>query len=316
MSAPERVLIIGASGFVGANLARAELAAGKEVHLLVRSHSALDRLRDVIGRCPIHQADLRDPAALRRAVDGCRPEVVYHAAAQGTFQNQADRTGTLLSNLLGTAHLLEATRRHDLRAFVNVGSSSEYGHKSAPMRPEDRLEPRSDYGVAKAAATLLCQAEALQGRPVVTVRIFSAYGPWEDPARIASHVMACCQRRAPVRLTAGYQPRDFIYIDDVVSLLQIAGSRRELRGQILHAGTGRRQTVRDMVETILDVCDTGRAEYGARPDRPDEPAVWVADIESTVSLTGWRPLRDLRAGVEKMWAWFQAEAGCERRASA
>jgi nucleoside-diphosphate-sugar epimerase len=316
MSSPERVLITGASGFVGANLARAELAVGNEVQLLVRSHSGLDRLRDVIGRCQIYHADLRDPAALEQAVDRCRPEVVYHAAAQGTFHNQPDRIGTLTSNLLGTALLLDATRRHDLRAFVNVGSSSEYGHKSVPMCPEDRLEPRSDYGVAKAAATLLCQSEALQGRPVVTVRIFSAFGPWEDPARIASHVMACCRRGTPVRITAGHQPRDFIYIEDVVSLLQIAGRRPELRGQILHAGTGRRQTVRDMVETIIGVCDTGRAEYGARADRPDEPGVWVADIASTVALTGWRPTHDLRAGVEKMWAWFQASAGIERRASA
>jgi nucleoside-diphosphate-sugar epimerase len=164
--------------------------------------------------------------------------------------------------------------------------------------------------------TINCRPAEKQGRPVVTVRIFSAYGPWEDPARIASHVMACCRRRAPVRITAGHQPRDFIYIDDVVSLLQVAGRRPDLCGQILHAGTGRRQTVRDLVETILDVCDTGRAEYGARPDRPDEPAVWVADITSTIALTGWRPMHDLRAGVEKMWAWFQAEAEVAQRASA
>ena len=150
----------------------------------------------------------------------------------------------------------------------------------------------------------------------MTVRIFSAYGPWEDPARIASHVMACCRRCEPVRITAGQQPRDFIFVDDVVSLLQIAGHRPDLSGQILHAGTGRRQTVRDMVETILEVCDTGRAEYGARPSRPDEPAVWVADIESTVARTQWRPAHDLRAGEEKMRTRYQAEAGTEYLASA
>ncbi len=316
MSHPERVLITGASGFVGANLARAELAAAKEVHLLVRSGSRLERLRAVLDRCQVHQADLRDATATQRAVDRCRPEVVYHAAAQGTFVTQADRVGTLTSNLLGTANLLDATRSHDLRAFVNVGSSSEYGHKAAPMRPEDPLEPRSDYGVAKAAATLLCQAEAFRGRPVVTVRIFSAYGPWEDPTRIASHVMACCLRNEPPTVTAGHQPRDFIYVDDVVSLLQTAGRRPDLRGRILHAGTGRRQTVRDMVETIVAVCGAARAEFGSRPGRADEPAVWVADIEATAALTGWGPAHDLRAGVEKMWAWLRGQAEAPYRASA
>jgi nucleoside-diphosphate-sugar epimerase len=233
---------------------------------------------------------------------------VYHAAARGTFSDRSDRSETLTTNLLGTANLLDATRGHDLRAFVNVGSSSEYGHKAAPMRPDDRPEPRSDYGVAKAAAALLCQAEALAGRPVVTVRVFSAYGPWEDPARVASHVMGCALRGEPVRVTAGHQPRDFIYSDDVVSLLRIAGRRPDLAGLVLHAGTGRRQTVRDLVETVLAVAGAGPAEYGAQPPRPDEPAVWVADIDETVALTGWRPAHDLRAGVEKMWAWFCARA--------
>src|SRR5262249_30346634 len=108
MSFPERVLITGASGFVGANLARAELAAGEGVHLLVRFQSALDRLGDLLGRCPLHRADLRDTAALQRVVDCSRPDVVYHAAAQGTIHKRPDRLGTLTSNLIGTANLLEA----------------------------------------------------------------------------------------------------------------------------------------------------------------------------------------------------------------
>jgi nucleoside-diphosphate-sugar epimerase len=314
MSRPDRVLITGATGFLGANLVRAELAAGSEVYLLVRAASRLERLADVLGRCRLHAVDLRDADALRCAVDASRPDVVYHAAAQGTFHDRADRTETLTSNLLGTANLLDATRGHDLRAFVNVGSSSEYGHKAAPMRPDDRLEPRSDYGVAKAAAALLCGAEAFRGRAVLTVRVFSAYGPWEDPARIASHVMGCALRGEPVGVTAGQQPRDFIYVDDVVALLRTAARRPDLRGQVLHAGTGRRQTVRDLVDTILDVTGAGRAEYGARLARPDEPEVWVADIASTTAATGWVPRHDLRAGVEKMWAWFRV--GAERRASA
>jgi nucleoside-diphosphate-sugar epimerase len=148
------------------------------------------------------------------------------------------------------------------------------------------------------------------------VRIFSAYGPWEDPIRIASHVMACCRRRERVQVSSGQQPRDFIYVDDVVALLQLAGNRPDLGGRILHAGTGRRQTVRDMVETVLAVCGTSPAEYGSKPARPDEPTVWVADISSTVALTGWTPAYTLRAGVEKMWTWFQSATESEYRASA
>ncbi|HJT78963.1 MAG TPA: NAD(P)-dependent oxidoreductase, partial [Gemmataceae bacterium] len=298
----ETVLVTGATGFVGACLARDLIAAGHDVHLLYRPESKVWRLAGLDGLYTWHVADLRDGAAVRRAVDSCRPQVVYHLAAHGAYPFQRDRAAILASNLMGTANLLEALEGHPYRAFVHTGSSSEYGHKDAPMREEDRLEPRTDYAVAKAAATLLCQAEALRGRPVTTVRIFSAYGPWEDPARLVPYVMDCCRRGVTPKVTAGDQPRDFIHVEDVVALLKLATRLPQVHGRILHAGTGRQHTVRDMVESIVAVCG-GRVkpQYGAEPPRSDEPTQWVADIEPTTALTGWRPRYDLRAGVERLW---------------
>jgi nucleoside-diphosphate-sugar epimerase len=304
---PERVLITGGSGFVGACLVRDLLAEGHEVHLLLRARSHPWRLDGIEGRCRVHWADLRDDLAVRQAVAAARPEVVYHLATHGASPAQKDRTAILATNVLGTANLLNALEQYDYRTFVNGGSSSEYGHKPGPMREDDHLEPRTVYGAAKAAATLLCQAEAHKGRPVTTVRIFSAYGPWEDSTRLASYVMGCCLRAETPRVTAGNQPRDFIYVQDVLALLKLAAQCPRAWGQILHAGTGRPQCVRDMVETVVSVCGGGRvaAQFGAEPLRPGEPVSWVASIEQTTALTGWKPQYDLRAGVEHMWAWFR-----------
>jgi nucleoside-diphosphate-sugar epimerase len=312
----ERVLITGASGFVGSCLARDLIAAGHEVHLTLRAGSDSWRLAGLQGRYVAHPADLRDAAAVRRAVQDCRPDVVYHLAAYGAQHFQKERAAILATNLLGTANLLDALDGHHYRALVNVGSSSEYGHKDGPMCEDDRLEPRTDYGVAKAAATMLCQAEALKGRPVTTVRIFSAYGPYEDATRLVPYVMGCCLRGETPRVTAGGQPRDFIYVDDVVDLLKLAAGQPATRGHILHAGTGRRQTVRDMVETIVAVCGGGRlkAEYGAAPTRAGEPTSWLASIDRTTTLTGWRPRFELRDGVAALWAWFRAAAAPARAA--
>src|SRR5206468_4244471 len=117
------------------------------------------------------------------------------------------------------------------------------GHKGGPMRPADRLDPRTDYAVSKAAATLLCQAEAFRGRPVTTVRVFSAYGPWEDPTRLVPYVLECCLRGQRPRVTAGAQPRDFLYVGDLVELLQRAAQLPQARGRILHGGSGVQRTV-------------------------------------------------------------------------
>lgn len=303
----ERVLITGASGFIGANIVRAEVAAGNEVHLLLRAESRTWRLAGLEGRYAGHPGDLRDAAAVRRVVEAARPDLVYHAAAHGTAPGQRDRTAILAANVLGTAHLLDALAGRDYRALVNVGSSSEYGHKADPMREADRLDPRTDYAVGKAAGTLLCQAEAFRGRPVCTVRVFSAYGPLEAPTRLASYVLGCCARGERPRVTCGDQPRDWVYVDDVVELLRRAAECPAAHGQVLHAGGGRWQTVRDLVETAVAVAGGRvRAEYGAEPLRPDEPAVWVADLTRTRELTGWAPRHDLRQGLEKMWARYAA----------
>jgi nucleoside-diphosphate-sugar epimerase len=313
MSSRERVLITGGSGFIGACLTRRHVAAGHEVHLALRPQARLWRLRGLEGHYAVQPADLTDAGAVRAAVAASRPEVVYHLAAYGAYPSQKDRGTILTSNLLGTANLLDALAGHDYRAFVNTGSSSEYGHKDRPMREDDRPDPRTDYGVAKAAATLLCQAEAHRGRPVVTVRVFSAFGPWEEPTRLVPYVMGCCLRGEAPRVTAGRQPRDFIYVDDVLDLLEAAAHTPAARGHILHAGTGVQHTVLDMIETIVAVCGGARPQYGAAPDRPDEPACWVATTAHTTELTGWRPRNDLRAGVERMWTWFRST---EARAAA
>jgi nucleoside-diphosphate-sugar epimerase len=304
----ERVLITGASGFIGATLARTEIEAGRDVHLLLRPDARAWRIAAMAAQYTRHDADLRDPAAVRRAVEAARPDVVYHLAAHGAHPCERDRNTIFATNLTATANLLDALAGRDYGALVHAGSSSEYGHKPRPMTPADVPEPRTDYAVAKTAATLLCQAEAFRGAPVCTVRIFSAYGPLEDPTRLASYVLGCCARGEPPRVTAGHQPRDWVYVDDVVELLRRAADCPAAHGRILHAGGGRQQTVRDLVDTAVSVAG-GRveAEYGTEPQRPDEPTVWVADLSETTELTGWTPRTDLRYGLELMWA-ARAEA--------
>ncbi len=322
MAQRERVLITGGSGFIGACLARDLVAAGHDVHLILRSESNTWRLTGITGQYTPHWADLRDAEAVGKAVRSSRPEVIYHLATHGAYHFQKDRAAILTTNLLGTANLLDALEACDYQALVNAGSSSEYGHRNGPMRETDRLKPRTDYAVTKAAATLLCQAEAYKGRPVCTVRVFSAYGPWEDPSRLVPYVMDCCLRGETPRVTAGRQPRDFIYVADVVELLKLAAHQvaevattSSTRGEILHAGTGQQHNVRDMVETIVSVC-VGRIdnpsyssrgpvtpEFGAESERP-------ASRRPGLQVSSTRPLSQVGdpattcAGVERVWNWY------------
>src|SRR5438067_1312136 len=102
MAGHERVLVTGASGFLGACLTRALVADGHEVHVLLREQTAPWRLADLAGRLHAHHADLRDAEAMRRVVRAARPEVVYHLATHGVYPSQQDRAAILTTNVLGT----------------------------------------------------------------------------------------------------------------------------------------------------------------------------------------------------------------------
>jgi nucleoside-diphosphate-sugar epimerase len=311
----QRILITGGNGFIGANLARDLVAIGHEVHLIVRRSSSLWRLAGLEGNYAAHHADLRDAVGVRRAVDACRPESVFHLAAQGVKHQPAERTAILSGNLLGTANLLEALAPRDYRMLVHVGSALEYGHRSRPLREDDRLEPRGDYAVSKASAALLVQAEAFRGRPVCTVRLFSPYGPWDDSHRLVPSCLACCMRGEAPEVADTRQARDYIHVDDCVALLKRAAEMPATRGEVLHAGTGQRRSVRELVETVLSVCTGGylHAEFNleSETDHDERPAGGaaghvVADIEHTTALTGWQPRHTLASGIERTWAWYQA----------
>jgi len=305
----ERVLITGSSGFVGACLARDLIAAGHDVHLLLRPEARPWRLKELEGRFTPQWADLRDAESARNAVAAARPDVIYHLAAHGAYPTQKNRVEIFETNLYGTMNLLEAARRKEYRAFVYAGSSSEYGHKKSPMRERDVLEPRGDYAISKAAGSHLCLSEAQSGRPVNVVRLFSAYGPWEEPSRLVPYVMGCCQPGENPRVTAGSQPRDFIAVEDVTALLQVAARDPSLKGRVLHAGTGVQSRVGDIIEAIIAVVGRPvRAEYGTTQLRPDEPDCWVASIDETRALSGWQPRHDLVSGVQAMWDWYRTWA--------
>ena len=125
----KRVVITGASGFVGANLARRLLADGHQVHALLREGYDHWRVREIADVMTLHIVDLLDGEALAATTAAIRPDWVFHLAAYGAYPEQGDLHRMIATNLSATAHLLEAGRRSGCVAFVNAGSSSEYGFK-------------------------------------------------------------------------------------------------------------------------------------------------------------------------------------------
>jgi UDP-glucose 4-epimerase len=308
-----RVLVTGAAGFVGANVVRRLLLSAIEVHVLLRSGAAGDpwRLRDVLDRLHVHRADLEAPAATAAAVAAAAQDVIVHCAAYGAYAHQDDWYRILQSNVLGTANLLTASARASVPLFVNAGSSSEYGYRPDPMREEDRLDPNSCYAVSKAAQTHLCTlASRVGGLAAVTFRLFSVYGPWEEPGRLMPTIIRRAMRGQPLHMGAPDVARDFVHVDDVVDALIDFSALRGRGGDVFNLGSGRQSTLREVVATLDRVL--GRAsvvEWNAFPARPWDTTRWQADVRRAGAELGWRARRTLEEGLRSFAEWCASPEG-------
>jgi nucleoside-diphosphate-sugar epimerase len=252
---------------------------------------------------------LDDAAALRAVLCSIRPAQVFHFAAFGAYSSQTDLQRMLATNLIGTVNLTQAAVASGVQVLVNAGSSSEYGLKRFPPSESEVLEPNSHYAVTKAAATLFCQAAARNGAiRIPTLRLYSVYGPYEEPSRfVPSLLVHALQGRLP-RLADQNTARDFVYIEDVAGACCLAAQREVAdRGAIFNIGTGVQTTLRQMVDLVRSILSIAEAPvWGSMPSRAWDTTTWVADNRKAAELLGWQPRYSIERGVRAFVSWLTA----------
>ena len=303
----KRVFVTGGSGFVGACLVRALLERGHDVSVLLRSQSRPWRLSGLTDQLTIYRTDLVDADGVTAALEAARPAAVFHLATHGAYESQADARTILTTNILGTLNLLDASANANVKLFIATGSSSEYGFKSEPMRETDRLDPNSFYSVAKAAQTHLCGLWAKKWPMAVAVfRLFSVYGPWEEPTRLIPTLIRRARAGLPLEMVSPNTARDFVYVDDVLDALVDLRAVSQLRGEILNLGTGVETTLMKVVESVTGLLGSrSEVRWGAMAARHWDSARWCADRTKTTELMGWQPKFSFEAGLARMAAWMQ-----------
>lgn len=304
-----RVAVTGATGFVGANLTRRLLDDGHEVHVLLRPGHASWRIEDIRTHLHIHDVDIADRGAVDGVMRRLKPAWVFHLATHGAYSWQTDFEEIVRTNILGAMNLAEAAADVGVDVFVNTGSSSEYGYKDHAPSEAELPEPNSHYAVAKVTATMFCRFTAKQrGVRMPTLRLYSAYGPYEEARRLVpALVVKGLQSRLPP-LANPDTARDYVHVNDVVdAYLCVATADLPEPGAVFNVGTGVQTTLRDMVRVTRDALGVPEEpNWGSMPDRSWDTTIWRADITRIRNELGWTPRYDVQTGLRETIAWFKA----------
>lgn len=303
-----KALVTGADGFVGANLVRHLAAAGHEVIALLRPGGTAWRLEDIKHELRVCELDLCDIERIGPVLGVTKPQWVFHLAAHGAYSWQVDVPRMISVNVGSTAALLAAAREVDVEAFVNVGSSSEYGLKANAPGEDEWLRPNSHYAVTKAAGTHLTALAAADGLPAVTLRLYSVYGPWEDPGRLMPALVREASRGRLPPLVGPNTARDFVYVEDCCDALLRAARMGAPGGPgaTLNVGSGSQTRLRELVDVVRHVLGVDvDPDWGSLGQRAWDTDVWVANPRAAFECLGWHTSTSLAEGVVKMATWLR-----------
>jgi len=303
-----RVLVTGASGFIGSHLVRRLLADGADVTVVVRYSSVMKnpRLQDMWERVGVIEADLRNRGALV-AVRDAAPQIVFHLAAYNHVGQSFGQVEECFDvNAKGTANLLDACG--DAPRFVYLSTSEVYGAQdSVPFVETMEPHPMSPYSITKYAGELYCgMRQRLRPEQVVVLRAFNTFGPWQSTKAVIPELILACLEASPVRTTKGEQTREFNFVEDIVDGIVRAGLHRGALPGPVNLAAGQEIAIRDLVRRIAELTGaTDRVEIGALPTRPNEIWRMYADATRARTELGWQPRTGFDDGLRRTVEWFR-----------
>jgi nucleoside-diphosphate-sugar epimerase len=305
-------LVTGGAGFIGSNIAEHLVGRGHRVRVFDNfSSGKRDNVRPFADKAEIVEGDLRDPRAIRQAVNGVR--FVLHLGAIPSVTHSVEDPGmTHETNVTGTLNLLLAARDAGVQRVVSTSSSSVYGDTpTLPKREEMTPSPLSPYAVHKITGEYYCRIFwQLYGLETLSLRYFNVFGPRQDPqsqyaAVIPRFITAILKDQSPTIYGDGQQTRDFSHVENIIDANVLAcQAPKEALGESFNIACGGRVSLLDLVDTVNKILGKN-VKPKLDPPRPGDILHSQADISKAEKLLGWKPRINFADGIAKTIAWYQ-----------
>ena len=302
------ILIIGASGFVGSNIMRKILAERDDVFGTSFSGAGW-RLDDIPTSSIIHTNILFEDSIQDTLKKVC-PKTIFDCSSFGAYSFESDFRLIHMTNYTSLINMLEIISTLDIHSYIHAGTSSEYGLNSSEPSENENLIPNSHYSISKAAASGVIQYYGkIKNVPILNLRIYSAYGPYEDSSRLIPHLCLEASKKKLPLFANQNTPRDFIHVDDVVNAFFFAANNmnKNCYGESINIGTGTETTLLELAnlsKEIFSIPDT--PEFNESISREWDTESWFGDISKAKLLIDWEPSIKLKEGLIKTEEWWRS----------
>lgn len=311
----KRVLVTGGTGFVGSHVVKKLVASGAEVCVTFRAPSGtiekIDRLQDVKKTIKTIRLDLLNDQAVHDAISTLMPAVIVNAAAVPNSNRSLDALDNQIKgNFITAVNLVKAAAKNKIGKFVHIGSIAEYGDSPSPFVETMREQPTYPYSLSKIMATHAVLLYGNLSRMATTVvRPAAVFGPAQDfGLMLIPNIIKSAIDGKNFDMNPGDQIRDFVYVEDLVDGILMAGASSHSDRQIFNLGGNKEYKVKDIATMLNKLMGNPiRINFGAEPYRPLDPMECFMDTSKAERVLGWSARTPIEIALRQTVNWYNSQ---------
>ncbi len=292
------ILVIGGTGFIGSHLLK---SLKHKCNVYSLSKNKPNEARAVKGIKYIF-CDIFNKNLLHKILKKKKFNYIINL---GGYVDHSNKKKTRESHYYGCKNLIDYFKNKKIKKFIQIGSSLEYGKKKSPHYENFNGKPLGTYGESKLKSTkYLIKCNKKNNFPFVVLRLYQVYGPNQSVNRLIPIVITSCLKNKKFNCSEGKQLRDFIYVNDLINLMnKIIFSKKKISG-IFNVGSGKPVSVKHIIKLINKKIKKGFPQYGKVEMRKDESINYYPSLKKIKTTLSWKVRTSLNSGLIKTIRYY------------
>lgn len=287
----ETILVAGGTGFLGYHFIKRAIKKGFKVISVSQNNPSKKRF---LKKVKYIKSDIYDFKKLKKKLNINFEYVVNFSG----YVDHKNRKRTYQSHYIGCKNLVKICLDKKIKKFIQIGSSMEYGRNLSPQKESLYCRPLSVYGKAKFfASKYLLGLYSKKNFPVVILRLYQIYGPYQDHNRFIPIIIDSCRKNIQFPCSNGEQYRDFLYVDDFVRAVFFSISSDKAIGKIINIGLGKPLKIKKIIQKIVKIYKKGKPLFGKIKLRKEEMRITYPDITKAKKILNWKPIISFKKGL-------------------